>query len=178
MAKIVYQFSKGIARIINQQFLSISTDNRLSIHIDGASVNIATVDGVDYKMVNNTAEVPINKQGILRVSFAFYDNAGKLINRIPAESISVFNLEDTKVFEKYISIDPEDLKGRLEGLEKENKELSEKIGEITTISTKLNEVVKSYNKLVDVVNDINERLSECEKDFDPSLFTRDSREAL
>lgn len=164
--KLIYKIDKGIGVLQNPQQLDISMCNKIDFEIIGAKNAILEINNITKLALNENCNASVSvktlKKGTNTLRVIQYTNDGAKI--YPCQPFAIFNYNDKLYSSLATSLDIIELINKLQ-----NKciELELRIKEIErsdphTTKTKANE-------LVDVVNNIQYRLAELEKGYDPTI---------
>ena len=164
--KLIYKIDKGIGILQNPQQLDISMCNKIDFEIVGEKNAILEINNITKLALNENCNASVSvktlKKGTNTLRVIQYTKDGAKI--YPCQPFAIFNYNDKLYSSLATSLDVIELINKLQ-----NKciELELRIKEIErsdphTTKTKTNE-------LVDVVNNIQYRLAELEKGYDPTI---------
>lgn len=159
---IKFEVVKGIGRMVNPKIIDLSVNNIVEVEAEGFKV--LEVDGVNYEFNNNIAKFKAVK-GTHSLRLIKYGEDGKGLETIPCEPILIFDVNDHQAMKVALYIDDNNILDRVRNLEV----LTDAQGiKISKLAENLEKVTNKFNEVIPVINDLSVRVSDLEKDYDPT----------
>lgn len=158
MPKITYTYARGAAWIDGPtKIVDLGQGASLDVALEGFSTLIA--NGRSYPFIDGVATFK-PKDGINKMAAAKSDGS-----TIPLQSLCAVNIADQLEINKFVSAAAEDIVHQC-------KEIGEKVEKIESMNlpTEIQSIKSKLNELVDAVNSLSIRISDCEKQYDPSMM--------
>lgn len=159
---IKFEVVRGIGRMVNPKIIDLSVNNIVEVEAEGFKV--LEVDGVNYEFNNNIAKFKAVK-GTHSLRLIKYGEDGKGLETIPCEPILIFDVNDHQAMKVALYVDDNNILDRVRNLEV----LTDAQGiKISKLAENLEKVTNKFNEVIPVINDLSVRVSDLEKDYDPT----------
>lgn len=164
--KIVYKIDNGIGNLQNPQQVDISMTNKIDFEIVGGENSLLEINGITKialdKKGNGSVSVKTLKKGTNTLRVIKSDNNGYSVT--PCQPLAIFDYNN-KIYSCLAT--SLDIIMVVNKLQDKCIELETRIKEIEKSCPK--ETKDKTNEIVDILNDIQYRLTELEKGYDPTI---------
>lgn len=155
----IFRYTLHNGAYILQDSIVVDTSVSKEIKIVLTGADRVECNGVNYEVTNGFVMIPVTQKGKLVLRAITLDSKGKITANRPMQPLSAFDIRDTLSCQLAVCADAESYNSRITDLEN-----------LTATKEQLTILTDTINSSIELINNINERLTELEKAYDPTLI--------